>query len=112
MGRAHAVAAVIEDATGQDAGGTPEPNFAGNRIGGKLGLDGLKQLAIEDRLMLSGVNPAAVHDLADVEPILEQMRQRTDAEADAATHAAIQPDSRLGPDTAPVEVLDHRATSR
>ncbi len=58
------------------------------------------------------VNPTAVHDLADVEPVLEQMRQRTDAEADAATHAAIEPDSRLGPDAAPVEVLDqgsHRA---
>src|ERR1700726_4543828 len=50
-----------------------------------------------------------------VQPVLEEMRQRADAEADAATHMAIRPNSRLGADAAPVEVLDegsHRSAAR
>src|SRR5258708_4579485 len=92
-----------------DAGRAPEPDLAGNRIGGKLGLHGLEQLAIEDRLMLSGVNLAPVHHLAEVEPVLEEVCEGADAEPDAAAHAAVEPGNRLGADAAPVEVLDHGA---
>jgi hypothetical protein len=42
VSRAHAVAAVIVDATGQNAGRAPEPDLAGYRIGGKLGLHRLR----------------------------------------------------------------------
>jgi hypothetical protein len=66
MGRTHAVAAVIVDAAYQDAGGASEPYLPGNRIAGELGLDGLEHVAVEDRLMLSGVNLAPVQDLAAV----------------------------------------------
>jgi hypothetical protein len=34
--------------------------------GGALGLDGFEQVAVDDRLMLSSVNLAAVDDLAEV----------------------------------------------
>src|SRR5262252_1201149 len=96
----------------EDAGRAPEPHLPGNRIGGKLGLHRLEQVAIENRLVFSGVDLSLVHDLADVEPVLEKMRQRADTEADAAAHTAIEPGNRLGADAAPVEVLNqgsHRA---
>ncbi len=56
--------------------------------------------------MLPGMHLAPVHHLADVEPVLEEMRQRADAEADAAAHTAIEPGNSLGADAAPVEVLN------
>jgi hypothetical protein len=55
---------------------------------------------MEDRLMLSGVNLALVHDLAEVEPVREEMRQRPHAEPDAAAHAAIESGNSLGPNAA------------
>src|ERR1700733_579841 len=78
MGRAHAMAAIIKETPGENAGSSPKPDFAGNSVGGKPGLHRLEQVAVEDRLMLSRVNLGPVHDLADVEPVLEQMRQRPD----------------------------------
>src|SRR5258708_7586536 len=69
VGRAHAIATIIENAAGQNAGRVPESDFPSNRIGGKLGLHRLEQVAVEDRLMLSGVNLAPVHYLAKVEPV-------------------------------------------
>ena len=36
------------------------------------------------------MNLAPIDDLADVEPVLEQMGERAHAEADAAAHAAIR----------------------
>jgi hypothetical protein len=41
-----------QNAAGQNAGRAPEPDLAGHRIGAKLGLHRLKQIAVEDRLML------------------------------------------------------------
>jgi hypothetical protein len=100
MGRTHPVAAVIVDATGQNAGRTPEPNLASYRIGGELGLHCLEQVAVKDWLMLPGVSLAPIHDLADVESVLEEMPERADAEADAAPHTAIESGNRLGADAA------------
>ena len=54
MRRAHAVAAVVEDAAGQNGGRAPEPDLPGDGVGGELGLHGLEQVAVEDRLMLAG----------------------------------------------------------
>jgi hypothetical protein len=77
MRRAHAVAAVIKKAASQNGGRTPEPNLPGNGIGGALGLHGFEQLTGEDRLMLAAMHLASIDDLADVEPVLEQMGKRS-----------------------------------
>jgi hypothetical protein len=42
MRQAHAVAAVVEEATGQNGGRAPEPDG----VGGALGLHGLEQIAV------------------------------------------------------------------
>jgi hypothetical protein len=39
--------------------------------------------------VLAAMHLAPIGDLADVEPVLEQMGQRSDAETDAAARAAI-----------------------
>ena len=48
MGRAHAVAAVIVDAAGQNACRAPEPHLAGDRVGGYLAPD-IVEAIIEGR---------------------------------------------------------------
>ena len=56
------------------------------------GLHGLEQLAVEDRLMLAAMHLTPVADLTDVEPVLEQMGERSHAEADAAfTRPSLRP---------------------
>src|SRR5258708_4979368 len=59
----------------------PSSTRCSNSRAGALGLYRLEQVAVEDRLMLSGVNLAPVHYLAEVEPVLEEVRHRADAEA-------------------------------
>jgi hypothetical protein len=46
--RAHAVAAVIEDATSQNGWRTFEPDLPRDGIGDELGLHGLEKLQVED----------------------------------------------------------------
>jgi hypothetical protein len=94
---AHPVAAVVEEAAGERSGRAPEPELPGNDIGGAPGLHGFEQIAGEDRLMLAAMHLASIDDLADVEPVLEQMGKRSDAEADAAAPAAIAAAIDLGP---------------
>ena len=48
MRRAHAVAAVIEDATSQNGWRTFEPDLSRDGIGDELGLHGLEKLQVED----------------------------------------------------------------
>ena len=45
--RAHAVAAVVEEAAGQNGGRAPEPDLPGGGVGGALGLHGLEHVAAE-----------------------------------------------------------------
>jgi hypothetical protein len=89
MRRAHAVAAVIKKAASHKGGRAPELHVAGNGIGGAFRLHGFEQLTGEDRLMLAAMHLASIDDLADVEPVLEQMCQRSHAEANATAPAAI-----------------------
>ena len=63
-------------------------------------------LHFEDRLVLPTMQFAPIGDLADIEPVLEQMGERSQPEADAAPLAAVRTAIGLGPDAAPVEVLD------
>src|ERR1700730_3488098 len=103
---AHPVAAVIEEAAGERSGRAPEPELPGDRIGGAPGLNGFEQIAGEDRLMLAAMHLASIDDLADVEPVLEQMGQRSDAKADAAAPAAIATAIDLGPNALPIELRE------
>src|SRR5579863_6033589 len=59
--------------------------------------------------MLAAMDIAPVDDLADIEPVLEQMGERADAEPDAAPLAAVAAVVDLGPDAAPIKVLDQSA---
>src|ERR1700720_2582792 len=56
VGRAHAVAAIIEDATGQNGGRALEPNLPLDGAGGEPGLDGVELIAVEDRPPLAPVS--------------------------------------------------------
>ena len=89
MRRAHPIAAVVEEATSQKGRRASEPNMPGDGVGGALGLHGLEQVAAEGRLMLAAMHLTPIGDLADVELVLEQMGERSPAEADAAAPAAI-----------------------
>jgi hypothetical protein len=79
MRRAHPVAAIVEEAAGQNGGSAPEPDLPGDGVGGALGLHGLEQIAAEDRLMLAAMHLTPIRDLAEVEPVLEQMGKGTQA---------------------------------
>ena len=58
--------------------------------------------------MLPAVRFAPVDDFPDVESVLEQMGERTNAETDTAPLAAIGTSIGLGLDAAPIEILDQR----
>src|SRR3984893_13806641 len=103
---AHPVAAVVEEAAGERSGRAPEAELPGNDIGGAPGLHGFEQIAGEDRRMLAAMHLTPIGDLADVEPVLEQMGKRSDAEADAAAPAAIATAIDLGPDALPIKLRD------
>src|SRR6516225_3888960 len=87
--RSHAVAVVIEDATGQNGGRAPEPVLPSHRAGGELGLDGVKQVALKDRLMFPAIYLSPIDYVAHVEPVLEQMGKRPDPQTNTAAHSAI-----------------------
>src|SRR5215211_4542898 len=104
--RAHAIAAVVEDAAGEDGGRALEPKLPCDGSGGKLGLYGCEQVTVEDRLVLAAMHLAPIDHLADVEPVLEQVREGADAEADTAPLAPVGKAVCLGPDAALIEDLD------
>ena len=69
-------------------GGCDEPDLPGDGVGGALGLHGLEQIAAEYRLMLAAMHLTPIGDLAEVEPVLEQMGERSHAEADTVEWAS------------------------
>src|SRR5215211_5200659 len=105
VARAHAVAALVKQSAGQEGGRAAQPATSLDRLRGKLGLHGLEQGTIEDRLVLATVNVTAVDHLADIEPVLEQMRERPHPERAPTDGAAIRALPRLAADAAPVEVV-------
>src|SRR5207244_3773184 len=112
VGRAHPAAAVIEDAAGKDGRRALQPDLPVDGVGGEFLLHGLEQGAIEDRMVLPAMRLAAIDHLADVEPVLEQIAEGADPEADAPDDPSVRAAPRLGPDAAQVEVLHespHRA---
>ena len=53
MARAHAIAAVIEDAPDQQSFGLPPSGRVIVQLFGQLGLDGIEQVTIDDRGLLA-----------------------------------------------------------
>jgi hypothetical protein len=68
---AHAVASIIEDATGQNGRRASELGPTTHCVFSELGLHGLEQLPLKDRLMSTGMDRAAIGDLANVKAVLD-----------------------------------------
>src|SRR5215211_3136815 len=109
MGWAHAATVRIKDAAGEERGWATQPAAPRHRLGGKLALNRLKQRGLENGLMLTAVNLAPVDDLADIEAVLEQMRERAHAKAAPADGAAIREPPRLAADASMSEVVGQRS---
>ena len=54
----------------------------------EFGLDGIKQLAINDWLLLASQDLVLVFDLANIEAVAEKMSNRSPAERDASNDLA------------------------
>src|SRR5215207_590828 len=88
VARGHAVAAVVEDAAEQERLGARAGAPLAAALLVELGLHGLEQRALEDRLVLAGMALGFVIDLAAVDPVAQKMGERAVAEGHAADHRA------------------------
>src|SRR5262249_36405331 len=76
VGWAHAVAAIVKKAPAQERGRAPQPAAPRARLGRKLGLHRLEQGTIHNRRLFAAIDLAPVDHLADIEAVLDQMRER------------------------------------
>src|SRR5215204_3199727 len=79
LGRArrHLVAAVVEDAADQESRGGGTPHLGSVAIGRELLLDGIKHGAGHDGSVLAGIARTLVIQLAKVDPVPEDVGQRS-----------------------------------
>src|SRR5215475_12211081 len=96
--RAHAVAAVIEDAARQQGVGACPGCAITTVLRRELSLDGLEQVPIEDRGMLARADHTLEVDFADIEPVPQQIGERTSGEGDAAYRPPIREVADFGND--------------
>src|SRR5438128_1305909 len=91
--------------------GRPAEVFTGSCacVGRELSFYRLEQRGIENGLVLTVVNLATVDHLADIEAVLEQIRERPHAEAAPADGPAGRAPPRLAANSPPIEVLRQRA---
>src|SRR5262245_56658317 len=106
MRGAHPVAAIVIKVPGQNGGRASQPGLPGNDVGGEFFLHGLEQVAGEDRLMLAAIYLPPIMDLADVEPVLEQMGEWSNAETDTAPLLTLPALIDLRLDTPPVQLRE------
>jgi hypothetical protein len=76
-------------AAGQKSCRTPEPDLPGDGVSAELFLHGLEQVATKDRFMLAPMHLTSVGNLADVEPVLEEMGKRPHAKSNTAAFTAV-----------------------
>src|SRR5262249_12423234 len=105
----HAIAAIIEKAPAQERGRAAQAAATRARLGRELGLHRLEQRGIENGLMLTAVKLAPVDHLADIEAVLEQMRERPHPKAAPADRSAGRAPPRLAANCAPIEALRQQA---
>src|SRR5467141_4504754 len=79
MAGRHPVAAIVENSPHQNGGRVRNVRMPFQGTFGQPGLDGVERGAVEDRLMLAGMNFATIGHVADVEAVLEEMRERANA---------------------------------
>src|SRR4051812_31886352 len=72
--RGHPVAAIVEDATGENGWGFSQPDLPLHRLCGKPGLDGFELRLLDDRLVIASMYLAAINHHVDIEPVLQQVR--------------------------------------
>src|SRR6516164_3468557 len=107
VARAHAVAAVIEEAADQETLGFGPFGLMVVDLVIQLGLDGLKELLIKNGRLLTFEDFALEDDFADIEAIAKQMRERAPRERYAADGLAGLKRADLGDDATPAQV-SHR----
>src|SRR6266850_4522517 len=76
MAGRHPVAAIVENSPHQNGGRVRDLHMPFQGTFGQPGLDGVERGTVEDRLMLAGMNFATVGHVADVEAVLEEMREQ------------------------------------
>src|ERR1700740_3323796 len=109
MRRAHAIATVVKQAARKKSGRAFETDLPVNGVGSEFCLHGLEHVVGQDRLMLAAIHLAPVMDLADVEPVLEQMGERPHAKSNPTTLLALPAPIDLGSDASLVELREQSA---
>src|SRR5260370_2376815 len=105
MAGRHPVALIVENSHDQNGGRVRDVRMPFQGTLGQAGLDGVERGAVEDRLMLAGMNFATVGHVADVEAVLEEMRERANAISPAPHRPAACEGADLRGDVAPTEFL-------
>src|SRR6266404_3027267 len=84
VGWDHAVARIVEQQAGQEMVGFGFGVVSVGPLIGELLLNCLKKLSFHDHWLLAGQDFTLVLDLADIEPVTQQIEQRSAFEGDAA----------------------------
>src|SRR5262249_51104632 len=94
--RSHAIAAIVEDSARQERGIIEA--MLGTSLGARsqLALDRLEQFPIDDRLVLAGIVLSLVDDVADIDPVLQKIGQRSLGKRDSTPRRAIASPRHLG----------------
>src|SRR5262249_48847004 len=108
MARAHAVAAVIEEAAGQQALRFGPVCLMVGELRVQLCRDGLEEVLIENGGLLTFEDIALEGDFADVEAIAQQMGERATRKGNAANGVAGLERADLGDDAPPAQVSHQR----
>jgi hypothetical protein len=104
VARAHSVAAVIENATRQQRFRAGPGRTIAIVLLREFQLNGLEQVAIEDRRMLGWTDLIPENDLADVEPVAQEIGERASGEGDTTDGPPIRKLADFGDDPALPEV--------
>src|SRR6516162_7668501 len=89
--------------------GEPRSRQRRARPGRKLGLHRREQGTIHNRRLFAAMDLAPVDHLADIEAVLEQIRERPHTKAPPADGPAVRQPPRLAANSPPIEVLRQRA---
>ena len=97
MRGAHWFAPFIEHTSSEHGtlGPAVRSHCATDPVGGKMLLHALEQLGVDDRQMLALVDQFLVHDLAEVDPVAQQVEQRAAAKGCSAQFTSAASDVAL-----------------
>src|SRR5437588_11938553 len=104
MAWGHSVATVIIDSTDQQGFGFGACDRVIVALVVELDLHRVKEITIEDGGLLAGEDLALEHDLADIEPIAQEVGERAAGEGDSANRAPALEQSHLGDNSSLAEV--------